>query len=448
MVLPQDYHNAPEVAHDVPLDYHGREKLQDDNENSKKDEPVDDYNKAGPTICGLRRRTFLIIAAVAVVVVIGAVVGGVVGGLKAKNNNSSSSSSSSSPSASPSPAQATGPIKPNQRAIAVSASANTSSQDVQIFYTALKQQDILYRRLIDDKAQPEQTVSGLTIQPDWGTSLAAAALNGSDPVSTQIFYLSTSTTDNTTSVAQALLECDPGKPTCVTKSNYLISNATAQGGTYSQSRLAALRFDVETARVFHQNEKGDVYALNGGHGENAWTTNLIRPSAHLGSGLVSFAASKDDITLMYVGGDGLPHLLVYSDVLGPGTGKSLTRHLTLFYFLCVVAYPQLTNLDTVIDGSPGSQWSPSVSMAGASAPGMSPRRLFYADPSNGTLVSFFQPNESVPVFKSNHDANWGFVQGGLTATAWGFQTLVYYFEGEDLVVSQQNASVWSKVQNV
>ena len=89
-----------------------------------------------------------------------------------------------------------------------------------------------------------------------------------------------------------------------------------------------------------------------------------------------------------------------------------------------------------------------MSMGGAMVPGMSPRRLFYANPNNGTLVSFFQSNTTAPIFSPNHDRGWGFVEGGIAATAFGYQTRVYYFDNGDLSVAAQNGSTWAPTQKV
>ena len=299
-----------------PLDYHGREKLSTAEFGEKKKDEEAAQPAAHKTICGLRRRTFLIILVVAAVVVIGAVVGGVVGGLKSKHSSSDGDSTTPPPPA----VTPSGPIQPSQRALAVAASANISSQDIAVFYTALQTQSFLYRRLSDSgrSGGDEHTVTNLTITPDWGTSLAAAALNGSEPVSMQLFYLATA--NGTTAIAQALLQCPPGQGPCTTMGNSLVSNGT-DAVVYNSTRLAALRFDQDTARVFFQTPEAAIYTLNGGSGPGSWTKTMIRQAAHIGSGLLAYAAVKDAITLFFVGSDTLPRLLAYSDVLGPGKGK-------------------------------------------------------------------------------------------------------------------------------
>lgn len=85
-------------------------------------------------------------------------------------------------------------------------------------------------------------------------------------------------------------------------------------------------------------------------------------------------------------------------------------------------------------------------MTGAFTSRLDVRRLFFAKPDNGTLISYFQRQGQ---FKPNHDANWTTtVTGGMTVTMFADQTRLYYFSGRDLVVAAQDALLWEKAKPV
>lgn len=270
------------------------------------------------TICGLRRRTFLIVLVVAIVIIIGAVVGGVVGGLKSKSSSDSPDSNPPTSSESPAPPIQTGPIEPSQRSIAVSASADSKTQELQLFYQDLSTQTILYKRIQNDKAKAEQKLS-LSITPNWGTALAAAAINASLPISTQIFYLSTDK-ENVTNIAQATLSCTPNLPACDVKSNSIITANVSQT-IYAKSKLAALRLDKDTVRVYYQVAGGDIWVLNGDKADTSgWTTSRVRMGGYLGASMAVYAPAKDNVNVFWINKDGQLRFLNYSDLLGPQAG--------------------------------------------------------------------------------------------------------------------------------
>ncbi|GJN74354.1 hypothetical protein PLICBS_008445 [Purpureocillium lilacinum] len=453
-VVTDNYASGLEVADQQHVDPHGRDKL------TPEEVPKDDVDKqayhadkeaVGPatggaaparTCCGLKRRTFLIVVAVAAVIVIGAVVGGVVGGLRANKDsdvNTSSGSGPGSDSDAPQPTWTgtgpapipTGPIQPSQRSLAVSASADNETQELQLFYQDLGTTDVLLRRIRNDEARTEHKLN-LTIPPDWGTSLAAAAVNGTgtgsgssttDPVSTQLFYISSAGRANA-SVVQATLECPPRGETCATRSNTVVSANVTGHRVNARTRLAALRIGGDGGgggggilRVYYQAEDGSLSVLNGDRAASSgWTTTLVRTGVYMSSAIVAHGPDKDDLSLYYINSTNQLQFLEYSDILGPNRAEPVKT-------------------------APGSAWDPSVSMAGVFVPGLSPRRLFYAQPSNGTMVAYYKPGAD---FRSSTDPNWGTVDGGLAAAAWARQTRVYYFQGKDLVVSVQNVTGWEK----
>ncbi|UNI20067.1 hypothetical protein JDV02_006193 [Purpureocillium takamizusanense] len=482
-----------EVAHQEHVDRQGHDKLLPEEEEkavqrgddadkqayygtSEKQAvglPAGDDSAAPPPrtcCCGLKRRTLLIVVAVAAVVMVAAVVGGVVGGLRRARGDSSGGGGGTDKDndddvpqptwtgTGPAPI-ATGPIQPSQRAVAVSMTMSMSTAkttndgetpELQLFYQDLNTTDVFLRRIRDDEARLERRVE-LTIRPDWGTALAAAAaaFNGSGSgtatatVWTQLFYVSSAGRTNA-SVVQATLECGGGDDGCATRSNSVVSANVTTHRVNARTRLAALRIggggdaggggsSSSIVRVYYQAEDGSLSVLNGdradtkssgseggGGGGGEWTTTLVRTGVHMGSAIVAHGPAKDDLSVYYINSTNQLQFLEYSDILGPNRAQPVKT-------------------------APGSSWDPSVSMAGVFVPGLSPRRLFYARPSRGTMVAYYKPVDDAGAdFRSSSDPDWGTVDGGLAAAAWARQTRVYYFQGRDLVVSAQNGTRWQK----
>jgi len=314
--------------------------------------------------CGLKRRTFLIVVAVAAVIVIGAVVGGVVGGLRANKDSDDNTSTGSGPGSDPDAPQPTwtgtgpapiptGPIQPSQRSLAVSASADNETQELQLFYQDLGTTDVLLRRIRNDEARTEHKLN-LTIPPDWGTSLAAAAVNGTgtgsgssttDPVSTQLFYISSAGRANA-SVVQATLECPPRGETCATRSNTVVSANVTGHRVNARTRLAALRIGDGGGggggilRVYYQAEDGSLSVLNGDRAASSgWTTTLVRTGVYMSSAIVAHGPDKDDLSLYYINSTNQLQFLEYSDILGPNRGKRLLLLLLLLLFPLSFPFP-------------------------------------------------------------------------------------------------------------
>lgn len=268
--------------------------------------------------CGMKRRTFLIVIAVVAVLMIGAIVGGVVGGLQANKSDDDSDDGVVEPIE-------TGPIEADERQIAVSASANLDHQNIQIFYNNLDTTDISYRRVQDDEAGDEHTLN-LTISPNWGSPLAAAAKRGSNPLSVQLFYVSTPSVHNDTNIVQATLECSSNTTAaCRTVSNSIITANLTSNKVHAASRLAALRLSNETIRVYYQASGTNLWVMNGDDAEGGgWTSGQVAIGAFPGSSIVAVAPNATNINVFFVsnGTERIRHML-YSDIVGPnGESKS------------------------------------------------------------------------------------------------------------------------------
>lgn len=323
------YSTLPEVTTGPPMDYYGRDKLDAAEAKAEGSIPVATENS--PTICGLKKKTFFIILAVAIIVIAGAIAGGVAGGLTANNSSNSDSDADTDSSGdthdsnddnensatkttvgSPGP---TGPTAPEDRAMAASTS---SDFNVQLFYQDLNTTDILYRRIQDDKAADEKTLD-LDIEPQWGSSIAATVLNGSDHISARVFYVTID--EGSRQVAQATLECEADGETCSTKSNSIIS-ANMTGDIHPNTKLSALYLRDDFVRVFYQAGGGHIWVLTNDGDDDKWGQTHMVSRAYPGSGIVAAAPNDDDIHLFFVSGESERlRFMVYSDILGADDGR-------------------------------------------------------------------------------------------------------------------------------
>lgn len=92
-------------------------------------------------------------------------------------------------------------------------------------------------------------------------------------------------------------------------------------------------------------------------------------------------------------------------------------------------------------------------MTGVYVPDSDPYRLYYAQPDNGTIVSYWQPppegdNPDEFAFNRNQNELWGKVQGGLASVAWADQVRMYYFRGNKLVMSAQDNTTWAEAESL
>jgi len=296
------------------MDYDGNGRVAVEDEEAKGDSTSTTTEPLKGRICGLRRKIFFIVLAVAFILVAGAVAGGVAGGLPAKNSSSSSEGSADSDSDSTSSGLAPGPtgtIQGSERRMAASVS---SDANVQLFYQDIDTPDIFFRVISDDDAADEKTVS-LDIEPRRGTSLASASLNGSDPVESRLFYLAYGEPD--TAIVQATLRCD--EDTCETTSNYVISSNTSES-LHELSKLSALWLADDFVRVYWQAEGGDIWVLTGDDTEE-WGETKVAEGGYPATGIVSVAPDEKNIHLFFVGNETKElRYMDYSDIMGGKSG--------------------------------------------------------------------------------------------------------------------------------
>jgi hypothetical protein len=90
--------------------------------------------------------------------------------------------------------------------------------------------------------------------------------------------------------------------------------------------------------------------------------------------------------------------------------------------------------------STGSAWSRDVSLAGMWDP--TSIRIYYAKPDGGDIISNFN-RFAEGVWNVNHEDNWGRVDGGFTSLFWPGQSRLYWFQDEELRMSQQIPNAWT-----
>ncbi|KAH6891122.1 hypothetical protein B0T10DRAFT_484491 [Thelonectria olida] len=433
VVSPPEVLSAPEVTTEPQLDLQGRDKVVHETpeglipvevpkDGVKKDGQGD--LRGGETLlgskperrcCGMKRKTFFILLGVLVVVLIAAIVGGVVGGLK------SSSSSDSDDDATPTSVPKTGPIDADERSMAAAIVTKNDKQNTQVFYNDLASTSIMYNRIHDDEGSDSHNLT-LDIAPSWGAPLAAAAHYVSSKVATQLFYITTDSSDETR-IAQAVLDCGAidSDDACSVTSNAIISSNLTRG-VHPASKLAALHLSNDSMRVYFQanGDGANLWVLHNDNGE--WTGSNLVGNVLEGSAIGASAQSKSALHVFYVSNSTERLAYVeYSDILGADDAKS-------------------------IDDSPGSSWSASNAFSSVYVPQYESYRVYYTNPSTGNIVSYFQ-NSTAP-WQGNHDNRWGKSQSSIASVAWSNQVRLMYFDDDKLVMSAQNASTWSAVEDV
>lgn len=281
------------------------------------------------TVCGLRRRTFWALVAVALVIIVGAVVGGVLGSRKATSSNSDTPA----PSSTASPLDPSTPLPASRRSVAAGSSVgdDATAATLQILYQDLATTHVLYRLMWDDKIKAEK-VASLRIPPNQGTPLAATSMRSSSSagVVVDLFYLSTDNSTMLPMICQATLECSKGAGACSTTYNEVIAkeaiSTTIQKGVSADSALAAvLMEDTAEFRVFFQGGGGAVWCLVG-HGRpdaGSWTLMPLEAPAVTRSALSASAKRKTgEIDLLFVSklSSKLREVL-YTDKIGPGKSR-------------------------------------------------------------------------------------------------------------------------------
>lgn len=273
-------------------------------------------------ICGMKRRTFFIVAAIVAVVVIAAIVGGVVGGLKAAKK-----SDGDVPGDTPEPIF-TGPIGAKERQLAVT-NSNTGVPNIQLFYNDLATTDILYRRIVSDKSGAEHKLD-LAISPNWGSPVTASAWRLSNPLGVQIFYITNATADtsnsNKTNIAQATINCSVnGTEACDVTSNSIISTNITES-VHASSKLSSLRLSPTSVRVYFQAANENLLTMVGDDvSKNGWTDAVLQKgddAAFPGSYFQVVGPEENEINAWYVvkKGGRMKHFS-YRDVLGPKSNR-------------------------------------------------------------------------------------------------------------------------------
>ncbi|KAL6400551.1 hypothetical protein AUP68_16264 [Ilyonectria robusta] len=386
------------------------------------------------TCCGMKRRNFFIALAVLAAVLVAAIVGGLVGGLRS-NSGSDDSNDSSSPTSTSTGAvpRKTGPIDADERCMAASIVTDDDNQNSQVFYNDLNSTDIYYRRIHDDEGTDAYALD-LDIEPNWGAPMAAAAGLSSSSIETRLYYVITS--DNETQIAQAVLNCgsldadddedgddddssSTSGPCSVTSNSIISTNVT--NGVHPDTRLAALRLSNDSMRIYFQAGGANIWVLHDDD-DGTWTGSNLIGNVREGSSIAASAANATALHVFYVSNSTQRlRYIEYSDILGADNAED-------------------------IDESPGSGWSASAAFATTYVPQFESYRLYYTNPSTGTIVSYFQ-NTTTP-WSVNHNDNWGEPDSSIAAVAFENQVRLMYFQNSTLVMSSQDATSWDTPEEV
>ncbi|KPM37192.1 hypothetical protein AK830_g9361 [Neonectria ditissima] len=404
-----------------------------------------DQTTKARTCCGMKRRTFFIALAVLAAVLVAVVVGGVVGGLRAGSDSGTDSSTSGSVP------RKTGPIDADERCMAAALVTDDDDQVTYVFYNDLNTTDILYRRIHDDQGGSGYTL-GLSIEPNWGAPLAAGAGLSSSVITNRLYYVTT--TDNETQIAEAVLNCgninndngsvdnddddddDDGDDDddddddngdnnsvqtglCSVTSNSIISS-NVSNAVHPDTKLAALRLSNDSMRVYFQAAGGNIWVLHNDDGD--WSASNLMGDVDTGSSIAVSGVNATPLHVFYVS-ESTERLryFAYSDSLG-------------------------TEDSEPVDESSGSGWSASAAFASVYVPQSESYRIYYTNPSTGTIVSYVQNTTSA--WRVNSDDSWGEPDSSIAAVSWSNQVRLVYFQNSTLVMSSQDAASWDEPEEV
>ncbi|KAF4975603.1 hypothetical protein FZEAL_7633 [Fusarium zealandicum] len=452
---------------------------------------TDSIDKSPRQACGMKRRTYFLVLAALVFVLVGGIVGGTLGGIKANESNdnngdgganvgggggdggdrgvsgdgggnveqgtgnSDSSTTTSSATATdtgPVPRQ-TGPIDADERILAAVVAADDDDENLQIFYNDLNTTNILYRRMHDDSSGPEHTLE-LDIEPNYGTPLAATIRLASSVMTTQLFYVTTR--DNETQIAEVTLNCgnlnadeaddaadddaaddadsdndssegsgnvDPGTVACNVSSNSIISSKFTDG-VHPESKLAALRLRDQSLRVYFQASDTNISALNGDSAGEDWDGLNLMGDVRPGSSIAASRSNTSDVHVFFVANQtNLLRTFSYGDD-APGSDDS-----------------------QAIDSDPSSSWRGSADFDATYIPDSNSFRVFYTNPSSGSLVSYVREGPTAD-WESNSDNAWGKPASGITAIGWQDELRLFYYQGGRLTVSANDGDGWDAAESV
>ncbi|KAM0427320.1 hypothetical protein ACHAPT_007755 [Fusarium lateritium] len=432
-------------------------------------EAADSIDKGPRRIFGMKRRKFLIVLAAIMLMLAGVTVGGTVGGIKANKGDDNSKedgggggggggdggngddSTPTTTDTGPVPRK-TGPIDADERFLAAVVAADDDDENFQVFYNDLNTTNILYRRMHDDDGGPEHTLD-LDIEPNYGTPLAVTLRLASSVMTTQLFYVTTE--DNETQIAQVTLNCgnlnvddddgedndddddgeddddnnqaggnaNSGTAACAVTSNSIISS-NLTNGVHPDSKLAALRLGNDSVRVYFQAGGTNIWALNGDDADaEGWAGSNLMAGVRPGSSIAATRSNATDVHVFFVANQtGWLRTFNYADVLGSDDSQ-------------------------VVDDQPGSSWRATAPFDATYIPALNSYRIFYTNPSSGTIVSYFR-NGAQADWRSNTDGAWGNPASGIAAVGWQDNVRLFYYQGGRLTMSVNDGDDWDDAEPV
>ncbi|RSL54528.1 hypothetical protein CEP54_009820 [Fusarium duplospermum] len=503
VVDPPPDHALPEVATGTQVDLHGRDKVVSDiqdpgmiptyddaqlevaggDEKVTKDmagaagvgtrggEAADSIDKGPRRIFGMKRRKFLIVLAAIMFMLVAATVGGAVGGTQANKSDDNGKedggggggdgggdggddnddSTPTTTDTGPVPRK-TGPIDADERFLTAVVASDDDDENFQVFYNDLNTTNILYRRVHDDDGGTEHTLD-LDIEPNYGTPLAATLRLASSIMTTQLFYVTTE--DNETQIAQVTLNCgnlnaddddgdddndddddgeddddnqaggntNSGTAACAVTSNSIIST-NLTNGVHPDSKLAALRLGNDSTRVYFQASGRNIWALNGNDANaEGWVGANLMGGVRPGSSIAATRSNSTDIHVFFVANStGYMRTFNYADTLDVDESQ-------------------------VVDDSPASSWQASTFFSATYIPSLNSYRVFYTNPSSGSIVSYFRTGTTAN-WNSNSDNAWGRPASGIAAVGWQDNVRLFYYQSSTLTMSVNDGDDWDDAEPV
>ncbi|KAL2694459.1 hypothetical protein Neosp_001037 [[Neocosmospora] mangrovei] len=504
VVDPPPDHSLPEVVTGTQVDPHGRDKVVSDiqdpgmipvyddaqkevagGDKETKDmagaagvgtrggEAAESIEEKGPRrIFGMKRRKFLIVLAAIMFMLVAATVGGAVGGTQANKGddngkedgggggggggdgdggNDNDDSTPTTTDTGPVPRK-TGPIDADERFLTAVIAADDDDENFQVFFNDLNTTNILYRRMHDDDGGAEHTLD-LEIEPNYGTPLAATLRLASSIMTTQLFYVTTE--DNETQIAQVTLNCgnlnvddddgdddndddgedgddddnqaggtaNSGTAACAVTSNSIIST-NLTNGVHPDTKLAALRLGNDSTRVYFQASGSNIWALNGDDADaEGWVGSNLMGGVRTGSSIAATRSNATDVHVFFVANStGFMRTFNHADALDSDDSQ-------------------------VVDDEPASSWQASAFFDATYIPSLNSYRVFYTNPSSGSIVSYSRSGTQT-TWTSNSDNAWGRPASGITAVGWEDNIRLFYYQSSSLTMSVNDGDDWDDAEPV
>ncbi|RYP59894.1 hypothetical protein DL770_010122 [Monosporascus sp. CRB-9-2] len=395
--------------------------------------PEEDKQVHPVPYCGLMRRDFWILVAIATLILIGAIIGGTLGAVAIRKNEVAAVAVTGHdlPTNTPTPvptATSRGPtgtessLPREDRSIAASTVENNSTEsNYQVVYQDLTTLDLRYRLVWDDRPSGEQNLT-LRIKPDRGTPLAVVAANStvSENIFLFIFYTACEDLSNAPLLAVACLDCIPGAPNCTEVSNNPIPQS--HDLAHTSSIAAVLMEDGRSLRVYYQAESGSIWVLHGDIADvHRWTTSPLSPFAMVGTSIAaSIQRSPGKLQVIFVCSEmRLLMSLEYDDVSGAGE-----------------------------DQTPGSAWSTDAKFVASYTRATDTNHIHYFSPTQRRLVQYSRTGNSSEWTAEAELSQWGAPQSGLAAAAWDDQLRLIYEDEEKIVESTLSGNDWKGPQDL